>query len=145
MLVRCLYASHAAGAVTADIVDAILVQSRRNNPAAGVTGMLCFTDRIFIQVLEGGRDAVSDLFKAIVSDPRHQGVRLMLFEEIAERSFGVWTMGKVDCERVNPSLLLRYFDRAALDPFTASGHATLSLLNELLRTGAMEGRGKVVA
>jgi Sensors of blue-light using FAD len=142
VLVRCLYASHAVGRVSAETVDAILEQSRRNNPKAGITGMLCFTDDVFIQVIEGGRDPVCELFNAIVRDERHSGVRLLLFEEIAERSFGVWTMGKVDFARTNQALLLKYFEKAALDPFAASGHATLSLLSELIRSGSINGRGK---
>jgi hypothetical protein len=142
MLVRCLYASHAVGKVSAETVDAILEQSRRNNPKAGITGMLCFTDDIFIQVIEGGRDAVCELFNAIVRDERHTGVRLLLFEEIAERNFGVWTMGKVDFARTNQALLLKYFEKAQLDPFSSPGHATLSLLTELIRSGTINGRGK---
>ena len=142
MLVRCLYASHAVGRVTPATVDAILEQSRRNNPEAGITGMLGFTDDVFIQVIEGGRDAVCELYNTLVGDERHTGVRLLRFEEICERSFGGWTMGKVDFARTNQSLLLKYFDTARLDPFTAPGGATLSLLTELIRSGTINGRGK---
>jgi hypothetical protein len=142
MLVRCLYASHAAGRITAATVDSILEQSRRNNAEAGITGMLCFTDDIFIQVIEGGRDAVCELFNTLVRDERHTGVRLLRFEEITERTFGSWTMGKVDFSRTSQTLLLKYFDTARLDPFAAPGGATLSLLTELIRSGTINGRGK---
>ena len=54
MLVRCLYASRSTAPLTPVIMDAILEQSRRNNPRLGVTGMLCMSDEVFIQVLEGG-------------------------------------------------------------------------------------------
>ena len=68
MLVRCLYASRATAQLAAPVVDSILEQSRKNNPRQGITGMLCFFDDIFVQVLEGGRDEICELFNAIVRD-----------------------------------------------------------------------------
>ena len=141
MLVRCLYASRAAAGTSAAILDDILVQSRRNNPANGITGMLCVSNNVFIQVLEGGRDEVCDLYHAIVRDTRHEQVRLLAYEEITERRFGGWTMGQVNLAKANPSQLLKYFKRAELDPFDASGSATLSLLSELVASASLIGRG----
>jgi len=141
MLVRCLYASRAAAGTSAAILDDILVQSRRNNPANGITGMLCVSNNVFIQVLEGGRDEVCDLYHAIVRDTRHEQVRLLAYEEITERRFGGWTMGQVNLAKVNPGQLLKYFKRAELDPFDASGSATLSLLSELVASASLIGRG----
>jgi hypothetical protein len=45
MLVRLLYASRAAAPLTEPVVEDILFQSRRNNVAQGITGMLCFERR----------------------------------------------------------------------------------------------------
>ena len=141
MLVRCLYASRPAAGFDAAALEMILDQSRKNNPAQGVTGLLCVSDKHFLQVLEGGRDEVCELFNAIVRDDRHQHVRLLVFEEISQRRFGNWTMGQVAVERVNPALLLKYFRKAELDPFECSGQATLSLLTELVGTAAISSRG----
>ena len=132
MLVRCLYASRPVGSSNGKALERILEQSRKNNPAIGVTGMLCVADNVFLQVLAGGRDEVCDLFNAIVCDKRHEQVRLLVYEEIAQRRFGNWTMGQVSVERLNPSLLLKYFRRAELNPFESSGQASLSLLAELI-------------
>ena len=142
MLVRCLYASRAAAGTGGAILDEILAQSRRNNPAKGITGMLCVSNDVFIQLLEGGRDEVCELYNAIVRDPRHEHVRLLAYDEISHRQFGNWTMGRVDLGRVNPSVLLKYFKRAELDPFDASGSATLSLLSELVASASIVGRGE---
>ena len=141
MLVRCLYASRPVGPFDADALERILEQSRANNPAVGVTGLLCVAENLFLQVLEGGRDEVCERFNAIVRDPRHTQVRLLVFEEIERRRFGAWTMGQVSVDRLNPSLLLKYFRRAELDPFEASGRASLSLLEELVDTAALTLRG----
>jgi hypothetical protein len=140
MLVRLLYASRSAEALSESVVESILEQSRRNNPALGITGILCFSGDLFIQVLEGGRDEVCELFNNIVRDSRHVHVRLLAFEEIGERRFVGWTMGQVDLRKVSPALLLKYAEKSALNPFASSGRASMALLEELIATGAVVSR-----
>lgn len=140
MIVRCVYASRAASSLTSVMVEDILDKSRSHNPASGITGILCYSGDVFIQVLEGGRDAVCELYNAIVRDGRHTDVRLLVFEEIRERKFCNWTMGHVDLSKVNPGLLLKYGERAVLDPFASSGSATMALLDELVATAAVSTR-----
>jgi hypothetical protein len=140
MLVRCVYASRAAETLTSALVEDILDKSRAKNPAHGITGILCYAGNVFIQVLEGGRGDVCDLYNAIVRDGRHSDVSLLSFEEIRERKFCNWTMGHVDLSRVNPGLLLKYHERPVLDPFSCSGHATLALLDELVASNAISTR-----
>ena len=141
MLVRLLYASRPVAPLTTAVVDSILAQSRAHNPRLGITGVLCYSQDLFLQVLEGSRDAVCELYNTIVRDERHDHVRILSYEEIAERRFGNWTMGHVDVTTVNPSLLLKYAELPALNPFSCSGKASLALLDELLATAAVIGRG----
>jgi hypothetical protein len=143
MLVRCLYASRPVTPVQAEMLDQILEQSRRNNPPRGITGLLCFTSDVFVQVIEGGRDQVCELFNAIVCDSRHKDVRLLSYEEIAERRFPGWSMGQVNLNSVNRALLLKYSEKAVLDPFVSPGQATMALLSELVATGAIATRASV--
>ena len=140
MLVRLLYASRSAAPLQAQVIDAILAQSRDHNPKLGITGMLCYSDDLFLQVLEGGRDEVCELYNTIVRDDRHTNVRLLSFEEIAERRFGSWTMGHVNVATVNPSLLLKYAKLPVLNPFICSGQASMALLDELIATASVVGR-----
>ena len=142
MIVRCLYASRPADSLKGKLLDAILEQSRTNNPKLGITGLLCVSEDLFIQVLEGGRDEVCDLFNAIVCDPRHNHVRLLDYQEISERSFGNWTMGHVSIAKLNPAMLLKYFKHPVLDPFESSGKATMALLTDLVAAGAIVRRGE---
>ena len=118
-------------------LNAILKQSREHNPAEGLTGLLCYSDGIFIQVLEGGREAVNARYKHIVADARHKDVVLLSYEEIAERHFAGWTMGSVNLHRLNPALVLKYCASSKLDPYTMSGKALMSLFQELVNTGAI--------
>ena len=141
MLVRCLYASRISTPLATFALDEILEQSRRKNPTRGITGLLCHTHDSFVQVVEGGREPISDLLRSIYRDDRHQQMTILLFEEIAERRFGNWTMGRVNVESVNAAVLLKYSEKVALDPFNCSSQAMMSLLMELIATGSIMNRG----
>ena len=56
-------------AVDQEELLAILRKSKANNPSQGVTGVLCFSEGIFLQVLEGGRSAVNQLYNRIAAGP----------------------------------------------------------------------------
>ena len=84
MLVRLMYASRAVPAVDQEELVAILKKSKVNNPKAGVTGVLCFSEGIFMQVLEGGSTAVNQLYNRIAAEVRHRDVVLLHYDEIAE-------------------------------------------------------------
>ena len=140
MLVRLLYASRIVGQITADVVESIMEQSRRHNGPAGITGILCFSDDQFIQVLEGGRNQVCEMYNTIVRDQRHREIRILHYEEIAERRFANWTMGQVNLARTNPTLLLKYSETAVFDPLNCSGLASMALLDELISSGSVISR-----
>lgn len=140
MLVRLMYASRAAEGVNQDSLMTILRQSKAQNPALGVTGVLCFSEGIFLQVLEGGRSAVNRLYNRIVADPRHTQVELLGYDEIGERRFAGWSMGQVNMARLNPGLLLKYSETATLDPFAVSGAVSMALFEELVATASIVGQ-----
>ncbi|MBL8525532.1 MAG: BLUF domain-containing protein [Betaproteobacteria bacterium] len=140
MLVRLLYASRAIADVSQDELFKILNESKANNPGVGITGVLCSSGRIYMQVLEGGRAQVSALYNRIASDRRHQDVVILSYEEISERKFVGWSMGLVNLERINPSLLLKYSACATLDPYGVSGKASLAMFDELMATASIMGQ-----
>jgi hypothetical protein len=145
MLVRLLYASKTSHAIDQIGLDQILQGCRRNNPTLGITGVLCYGNNVFLQLLEGGRAEVNQLYNTISRDPRHQEVQVLLFEEISERCFGGWTMGLVNLARINPALVLRFSERPLLDPFAMPGKASMALLTELVATAQVAGRGDKLA
>ncbi len=141
MLVRLMYASRAAAPGRHEDLAAILKASRSHNPGAGITGLLCCSDRIFLQVLEGGRAQVNRLYHRIAADPRHHDLVLLSYDEIDERGFAGWAMGQIDLTRLNAALLLKYSEAAVLDPYAVSGKVSLALFNELVATASVNCQG----
>ena len=140
MLVRLLYASRAAADTQTGAVTSIMQQSHAYNPKQGITGVLCHSERLYLQVIEGGREQVNRLYAKILRDPRHTDVVLLHYEEIGERRFGGWTMGQVNLGKINTSILLKYSEKAELDPYSVSGKVSLALLEDLMATAAICGR-----
>ena len=86
---------HLSETEVADIVQA----SRRNNARREITGLLVFNGMNFMQALEGPEDVLVPTFRAICSDPRHEGVVTIATKALAEREFPDWSMGY---ERLDP-------------------------------------------
>ena len=142
MLVRLLYASRANVKIDEELVASILEKAHAYNAARGLTGILCTSPEgnVFLQVLEGGRAAVNELYGRIQRDPRHRDVTLLDYAEISERRFATWRMGNVRLNRVNLGTVLRFSETAVLDPFAMSGKAAIALLEELMSTAATVSR-----
>ena len=135
-----MYASRALATIDQDELVAILRKSKANNPGLGITGVLCFSEGIFLQVLEGGRGAVNRLYNLIARDDRHSDVELLHYEEIGERRFAGWSMGQVNMSRLNPGMLLKYSEKPSLDPYAVSGHVSMALFHELMATASIVGQ-----
>jgi hypothetical protein len=140
MLVRLLYVSRALDPKAEEETDSILDSSRQHNIANGITGILCYGGGIYLQAIEGGRKQVNELYGHILRDARHKDVVLLHYQEITERRFGGWTMGKVNLSKLNTSIVLKYSEQPELDPYSVSGLVSLALLEELMLTASIIGR-----
>ena len=87
-----------------------------------------------MQALEGGREDVNRLYGKLLRDPRHSDVVLLDYAEISERRFSSWRMGRVDVDKLNAGVILRYSERTTLDPYKISSKVAMALLEELMST-----------
>ncbi len=90
----------------ADILN-ILETSRKRNAEDGITGILIYWARTrqFMQILEGSKKAIFDLYEDIEKDDRHKSLKLIFDGEVPERSFANWTMGFSNLESMDKSKL----------------------------------------
>jgi hypothetical protein len=130
---RLIYVSQAAaGLGYPDLID-IMQKSERNNPSAGITGMLCFGDSMFLQVLEGNRRALSQTYNRIIGDSRHINAELIDFSEIGQRDFGTWSMKVVELGSKPEvrSIILKYSSTDKFSPISMSPEQSLNFLVEI--------------
>jgi Sensors of blue-light using FAD len=74
-------------------LEEMAVQSGAKNARLRITGMLLYKDSSFMQVLEGEKSEVLQLYATIAVDRRHSGVITLLQGDIDKREFPRWSMG----------------------------------------------------
>ncbi|MCL6251238.1 BLUF domain-containing protein [Altererythrobacter sp. KTW20L] len=95
------------------VLDDIRAVSIARNSQLGITGLLIVTAMYFAQVLEGPEDAVDDVMKSILADPRHHEIVVVRRDIANRRRFPLWRMARFEHET---------FADASLSPLLAELH-----------------------
>ena len=86
------YTSLARPDLSSADVRAIHQTARHLNALDGVTGLLIYNGRQFLQVIEGAESAINDLLQRLRADPRHSGLTVEDQRFIDDREFPDWAM-----------------------------------------------------
>lgn len=88
-----IYVSLADHAMAQDELRDLLTRARDFNRTHGITGLLVYRNREFMQLIEGERDALLSLYERIEHDARHRQMYRIWDGPIAARSCDDWAMG----------------------------------------------------
>ncbi|MBL7844563.1 MAG: BLUF domain-containing protein [Cyclobacteriaceae bacterium] len=88
-----VYTSHATHPLTPEDLIELLRESRANNKACHITGMLLYLNGKFIQILEGKKEDVIRIYANICLDKRHHRVIMIMEGNSPNRIFNDWSMG----------------------------------------------------
>ena len=91
-MLSILYASTTAIDFDDNALDALVKQAAQNNAKNNITGMLVYNGELFMQLLEGKEEVVSDLLDEIAKDNRHTNVTIIRKKEIDKRECPDWSM-----------------------------------------------------
>ncbi|MEO1488805.1 MAG: BLUF domain-containing protein [Pseudomonadota bacterium] len=94
MISQYLYISTAPN-LSREEVASILDTSACNNPVRGITGLLLYNGRNFLQLLEGEEAELVSLMLKISHDPRHSGISMLDRSHASERACPDWAMKRV--------------------------------------------------
>ncbi|WP_353931412.1 BLUF domain-containing protein [Okeanomitos corallinicola TIOX110] len=134
-LYRIIYSSYGKPDLGYHDLRDIMQKSEINNQRDGITGMLCYGDFVFLQILEGDRTTISNTFNRISQDPRHHTPELIECRPIKSRIFGVWSMKTVNLSDLKSeqvkNLILKYSTSDTMKPHNMSPKQCLSLMQEL--------------
>lgn len=135
ILTRLVYCSTASPKIGYQDLKDILEVSQKNNPPVGLTGMLCYGNSKFLQVLEGNRKYVSETYNRIIQDPRHFNTELIYFAEVDARYFSEWSMRVLDLGEYVPATLkrisMRYSSLPEFDPAYMTAQQCLGFLDDM--------------
>ena len=134
-LYSLVYSSSATEDFSQAELSALLDQAQQKNTQCGITGMLIYYQREFMQVLEGDKAVVLTLYKSICHDGRNRQNYLMWEEPITQRQFGSWSMAylapaqSADADRPGYSDFLKAgFSAPALGERISAGKRFLSMV-----------------
>lgn len=92
-MIQISYISKATKSMSQEDLQDILKNSRENNARLGITGMLLYGNKTFVQILEGEEKNVNELMHKIKEDPRHTDFQLLKKKTIDLREYADWSMG----------------------------------------------------
>ena len=97
-------------------LEDILSKARIFNSANGITGCLIFYNGTYVQILEGPKESLKDLYSRIEMDRRHSDVRKFSEDKIEYRTFSGWGMAyyPIDKSTVSKSELVQFRNNLAL-------------------------------
>ncbi|WP_372645401.1 BLUF domain-containing protein [Ancylomarina sp.] len=100
-LIHIVYLSYSVKELSESELNSLLATIRRKNEVQNITGLLLYNDEAFIQVIEGNRETIHQIFDLISKDSRHSNIVKLLEEPITKRAFPDWSMGfrKIDKEQ----------------------------------------------
>lgn len=131
MLTHLIYASKKVESLALlDVMD-IVRKSETRNRQSDITGFLCFSEKYFLQVLEGNRARINETFRRIVADQRHTGVEIISAKEIEAREFGRWSMGFMSHTEDKRKIYLRYSKSDLFDPYDLTESSAFGLLKSV--------------
>jgi len=87
-----VYRSVANESFTIPQIYGMLSKAKDYNAEHGITGCLLYHNNQFLQLLEGEKDQVINLFQRISMDDRHREVSILESEHGEERLFDHWNM-----------------------------------------------------
>lgn len=94
---QILYCSLVKGTMSPAQLEALIATSARLNRLDGITGVLMFDGRAFVQLIEGPPESVNNLWRRLLHDGRHFAiVQLYHLRELEARTCSGWSMRHVD-------------------------------------------------
>jgi len=91
-LFRIAYLSTVKGGPYALDIDELTRQCQRDNRLHGVTGLLLWSGRSFLQVIEGKESTVETLMRNIEADSRHHSIIFLEKKSVEYSLFTGWAM-----------------------------------------------------
>lgn len=124
-----MYQSCASDTFTGAELPRLLQQSSLHNQQVGITGLLLYMpDGRFVQLLEGSKQPVLDLYQRITQDHRNHSCEVLMEGPWSRRSFTDWCVSLPSCQEVPPGLPLTCVSFGQLPDFLSEVAPTRPML-----------------
>ncbi|SMG30142.1 Sensors of blue-light using FAD [Marivirga sericea] len=118
-----------------DEIDNILEACKKNNPDLGITGALLYSDKKFLQLVEGENGVVMGLYDKIKKDARHANCIMLSYVPIKEKTFPSWHMGskKFDSNQIDYKTNISPEDKATFSKLLSGAEVDGNKTNQIIQ------------
>jgi len=115
-------------------LEALVQEIRPFNAQNEITGLLVFDGKTFLQILEGDKETIENLYQRICQDDRHTDVNSRWAQTCEKRTFSDWEMGCYALEgaSISEDLVLETRIGNDLDDGRSHGAKLFRILSEQL-------------
>ena len=146
-LTRLISYSESSGPLDRKTLQQILVAARDHNMRDEITGILCYNEKYFLQVLEGARELLSRTFQRVAANDAHRNLVIVCCLPVQERAFPNWWMAYVnDAESVS-DLSIKYSGTSKFRPDLMTAESLLLFAKDLglnIKARSNQNRREVV-
>lgn len=96
MYYSIIYQSKAQEKFEIKAIELMLMKAKRKNKSLKITGCIVYANDKFIQLIEGSKDDVLDLYKDIKNDTRHCSVITLIETSSSEKLWKNWSMAMLN-------------------------------------------------
>lgn len=114
------YVSTAVESINTEEIQKLLKKAEENNNKNGLKGMLLYSEGNFLEVIEGEKSYVLELFNDIKNDPRHTNIIQILGKDIDHGAYDGFESDIVtDKNKYDPTIIKDYmYHLEGMDPGT---------------------------
>jgi hypothetical protein len=131
-LYNLIYRSQASYPFSDSELTGLLAECRIKNAQSNISGILLYGYGFFIQLLEGNKHEIKELFERIAADTRHHSVKVLREGPAEKRLYAQWAMA---FRPYDPEAVIQM--PGYIDPDTTSVYGR-NLLSPLQTLQAME-------
>ncbi len=129
--IRLIYVSTASAEFKLSSFDEIMFTAQERNAANGITGVLYFSPKYFMQYLEGEQTDVEATFARIAKDHRHTDILVVDKQPITFRQFGEWSMAYILQSEMLEPLNLQFMNSPDFNPYQLNAESANEIISEL--------------
>ena len=112
-------------------LSAIFEKASKKNKSRDITGFIVYNGKYFLQVIEGNKDTVNNLYGNIVQDERHTDILLLGTKDLENRDFEDWNLGYVNSDKVIKEFLYLKTKKRLFLPYQFTYEFALDFLKGL--------------
>ena len=109
----------------------IFEKAAKKNKARDITGFIVYNEKYFLQIIEGNKDTINNLYEKIIQDVRHTDILLLGTKDLENRDFEEWNLGYVDSDKVIKEFLYLKTKKRLFLPYQFTYEFALDFLKGL--------------